>query len=53
VFQASQAGQRPSQRVDSCPQAEQKKSVRAFAMLVSNRSGDEPRVPDALTRDRR
>jgi hypothetical protein len=34
VFQASHAGQRPCQRVDSCPHAEQKKAVRVFAIAV-------------------
>jgi CMP/dCMP kinase len=32
VFHASQAGQRPSQRIDSWPHAEQKNAVRAFAI---------------------
>jgi hypothetical protein len=32
VFQASHAGQRPSHRDDSWPQAEQKKTERAFAI---------------------
>jgi len=31
VFHASHAGQRPSHRDDSCPQAEQKKSERTLA----------------------
>jgi hypothetical protein len=35
VFQASQAGQRPSQRNDSWPHAEQKKTDRTFAMKPS------------------
>jgi len=52
VFHASQAGQRPSQRVDSWPQAEQKKSVRALAMLKIGRSGENGRIPEALRSDR-
>src|SRR5271165_3373964 len=43
VFQASHAGQRPNQREASCPHAEQKKSVRDFAMEgLSGRTGRSP-----------
>ena len=37
-FQASHWGQRPSQRGDSKPQAEQKKTARDFAMFTVTRN---------------